>query len=178
MMAYKNFEKIMRNLTLFLLLSVVINAQSYKYPATPVRPVTDEYFGVKVTDNYRWLENQNDSEVQEWLKSQSDFTNSILDKIPNRQTIFNELKNNQTYTADAVFPVAKTADRYFYGKQLPNEQVQKLYYRTGLNGKEILLFDPEKYVEGKIFEFSSRVSSDGRKLLISLYEDGNGTWRS
>lgn len=153
-------------------MSVVINAQLYKYPTTPIRPVTDEYFGMKVTDNYRWLENQNDPEVQGWLKSQSDFTNTILVKLPNRQTIFNELKNNQTYTAPEFSHIAKTAGRYFYGKQLPNEQVRKLYYRTGLNGKEVLLFDPEKYVEGKIFEFSSRVSSDGRKLLISLYEAG------
>jgi prolyl oligopeptidase len=43
-------------------------------PATPKRPVSDTYFGKTVVDNYRWLEDMNSPEVQDWFKSQSDFT--------------------------------------------------------------------------------------------------------
>src|SRR5438874_11251139 len=35
-------------------------------PQTPQRPVTDEYFGIKVVDPYRWLENWDDPEVRAW----------------------------------------------------------------------------------------------------------------
>jgi hypothetical protein len=40
-------------------------------PATPKRPVTDEYQGVKVTDDYRWLENWDDPQVKQWSAAQN-----------------------------------------------------------------------------------------------------------
>jgi prolyl oligopeptidase len=40
-------------------------------PATPRRPVTEEYQGVKVTDDYRWLENWDDPEVKQWSAAQN-----------------------------------------------------------------------------------------------------------
>ena len=43
-------------------------------PATPKRPVTDEYQGVKVVDDYRWLENPSDSEVRQWSDAQNSRT--------------------------------------------------------------------------------------------------------
>jgi Prolyl oligopeptidase, N-terminal beta-propeller domain len=39
-------------------------------PAAAVKPVTEEYFGTKVTDPYRWLENLNEPDVQKWFKAQ------------------------------------------------------------------------------------------------------------
>ncbi|MBC7923192.1 MAG: hypothetical protein H7Z75_19100 [Ferruginibacter sp.] len=38
-------------------------ATSFAYPKTSERPVTDAYFGLTVTDNYRWLEAMNQPEA-------------------------------------------------------------------------------------------------------------------
>src|SRR5688572_326193 len=65
---------------------------SFNYPTTPIHPVSDTIFGKVVTDNYRWLENAGNSEVQAWLKEQSDFTNQWLDKIPGRNVLLDEYK--------------------------------------------------------------------------------------
>lgn len=50
---------------------LVIAAQNLKaqfsYPATKEIPVVDDYFGTKVTDNYRWLEDLKDPNVQNWF---------------------------------------------------------------------------------------------------------------
>jgi len=45
------------------------SAAPAKPPVAPVRPVTDDYYGTKIVDNYRYMENLKDPEVQEWMKA-------------------------------------------------------------------------------------------------------------
>ena len=56
-------------LTLSLLLAAPALAPAAP-PATPSRPVVNEYHGEKVTDPYQWLEKGEDPEVQVWSKAQ------------------------------------------------------------------------------------------------------------
>jgi protease II len=52
-------------------------------PKAPVHETEDEYFGTKIKDPYRWMENiKQDPEVQQWLKAQADFTRQTLDSMP------------------------------------------------------------------------------------------------
>ena len=53
-----------------------------KPPVAPVRPVTDDYFGTKVVDDYRYMEDLKDPEVQKWMKAQADYTRQTLDALP------------------------------------------------------------------------------------------------
>src|SRR5262249_61692470 len=55
------------------LLTVATFAQSPSIaapPETPKRPVTDEYQGVKVVDDYRWLEYWDEPQVKQWSAAQ------------------------------------------------------------------------------------------------------------
>jgi hypothetical protein len=54
-------------------------------PVAPVKPVTDDYYGTKVVDPYRYMENLKDPEVQTWMKAQNDYTRAVLESIPGRQ---------------------------------------------------------------------------------------------
>ncbi len=54
------------------------------YPATAKKPVVDEYFGTKVTDDYRWLEDGKDPAVASWTEAQNAFTRSRLDALADR----------------------------------------------------------------------------------------------
>src|SRR6185437_17014780 len=56
-------------------------------PVAPARPVTDTYFGTPVVDNYRYMENLKDPEVQAWMKAQDDFTRRALAAIPGRDAL-------------------------------------------------------------------------------------------
>lgn len=76
------------------------NAKGTTPPITQRIPVVDNYFGMKVTDNYRWLENMKDSSVVNWFKAQSNYTNSFLDKIPGRDSLVEAFKK-----LDALTPV-------------------------------------------------------------------------
>ena len=61
-------------------------------PATPKRPVTDEYHGVKVVDDYRWLEAASDPDVRQWSDAQNTRARAWLDRLPMRAEIASRLK--------------------------------------------------------------------------------------
>lgn len=61
-------------------------------PATPRRVVVDEYFGNKIEDPYRYMEDLKSTEVQNWFKAQNDYTRSVLARIPGRDALFNRIK--------------------------------------------------------------------------------------
>src|SRR5262245_26647908 len=60
---------------------------SAKYPQTEKKPVTDEYHGVKVVDEYRWLEESGTSAVKAWTEAQTAHTRAFLDALPDRAGI-------------------------------------------------------------------------------------------
>lgn len=61
------------------------------YPKTPIDPITNDYWGVSVTEEYRWLENGNDPAVKEWTAKQNALTRSVLDASANRPLVAAEL---------------------------------------------------------------------------------------
>ena len=157
-------------LLVFLLPAFLADAQP---PATKQIPVTDTYFGKQVVDNYRWLENMNDPEVQAWFKAQHDYTDSLLDKIPDRDSLLNDFRKLDALATAEISDITRKANRYFYKKTLPGEKVGKLYYRDGKNGKEILLYDPVVNSNGKTYSINYFVpSEDGKKLAFGISEGG------
>ena len=51
----------------------------------PARAANETFFGTEVPDPYRWLEDVKSPEVAAWMKSQSDYTTSLLARIPGLQ---------------------------------------------------------------------------------------------
>lgn len=160
--------------TTFALIVFIISQTTqaqYKYPATPERPVVDDYFGTKITDSYRWLEDMKSPEVQKWFKDQADYSNSIIKKIPGRDALFNRMKEIQALGGDTYGAVKQLGDNYYYTVNKKEESIDKLYYRKGLNGNEILLLDPSTYKKNATIT-NYTISPDKKKLAIALSEDG------
>ncbi len=151
------------------------------FPETKKTPTIDDYFDIKITDNYRWLENIDGPDVQNWFKTQGDYSKNILDKIPGRDVLLNEflrLDSMRTITISDIQRewVSKSdgAARYFYLKGLSGENVLKLFYREGQNGSETLLYDPMQYEPGKVYTIQYyKPSNDGRKIAFGLSEAGS-----
>ena len=49
--------------------------------------VVDDYFGTKVADPYRWLENDTSAETADWVKRENEVTQAYLADIPFRDSI-------------------------------------------------------------------------------------------
>lgn len=156
--------------------SFLFHAQKTNLP--PSVPATDEYFGVKISDDYRNLENLDDTNTINWMKSQTAYTNSILDQIPNKNYYLDkrlEFDKRQGYSLTNLKMASN--DKYFYLKKNDTEKVAKLYSREGLSGKEELLYDPSSYRnnEKTNHEFVINYinpSWDGSKVAISMAEKG------
>jgi prolyl oligopeptidase len=112
-------------------------------PSAPVRTVTDTYFGVTVSDPYRYMEDMKDSEVAAWMKAQADYTQSVLARIPQRATVLSEVEKFGDSATARVYGVQVNGDHIYYYKRLANESIPKLCVRKGIAGKERVMVDPE-----------------------------------
>ncbi len=130
-------------LSFLALLGCQTRMQETRPPLAAVQPVEDTYFGVKITDPYRYMENMKDSAVAAWFKAQSDYTRSLLDKIPGRQELIDKMTEIDQRKSTRAYSLQITDnDRYFYLKMTPDDQTGKLFWREGFEGAEKLLFDP------------------------------------
>src|SRR5262245_497715 len=69
----------------------VTKAASSLPPPAERRSVTDEYHGVRVADDYQWLENDKDPQVQAWSTAQNAYTRGVLNAITERKAIRDEV---------------------------------------------------------------------------------------
>jgi len=128
---------------LALLLSLAAFAQAAP-PIAAVRPVTDDYFGTRITDPYRWMEDMKSPEFQSWIKAQNDYTRSLIATIPGRQKLLGEI-SRYTNARTMVIDLLKYGGRYFYRKMDPDQDNYQLYMRDVKTGQERLLVDPSRF---------------------------------
>lgn len=156
-------------------LSFFAIAQKTKLPQS--KPIIDEYFGTKVVDEYRNLEDLEDSKTLDWMKSQTAYADSVLDLIPKKNYYLEkrlEFDKRQKYFVSDL-KIADN-DKYFYLKKNGDEKVSKVYYRNGFLGKEELLYDPSNYKNSEnghsfVIGYISP-SWDGNNIAISISEKG------
>lgn len=144
-----------------------------EYPLTKTVDSSDTYWGKIYMDPYRWLENVKAPEVIDWYKAQAEYTNSIISKIDNRDKLIERYRELDAVLPPKVEDRCYEGGRYFYKKANPGEKVAKLYYREGLNGQEVMLFDPANHIAGKTLSIQGiKPSYDGKKILVWYSENG------
>jgi len=126
--------------------SGILHADTPEHPpTTPVRPVTDNYFGREIVDPYRYLENLKDPAVQSWIKAQADYTASVLSLIPGREKLLARLHELNTSAIARVSGVNVLPGLVLlYERTLASENVARLFTRRGIHGEERLILDPTK----------------------------------
>jgi len=144
----------------FVLLTMKTMAQ-FKYPVTQKEDVTDDYFGTRVTDPYRWLEDDNAAATKAWVTAQNEVTNAYLSAIPYRAAIKNRLEALWNYPKFGA-PFKKGDHYYFYKNDgLQNQAV--LYRAKDLNSAPEVFIDP------------NTLSSEGIAALSGLSFTKDGT---
>jgi prolyl oligopeptidase len=169
----------MRNPIRFLLVFSAIGsglaAAQSKLPTTPIHEVTENYFGTKVRDPYRWLENTTDAQVVAWMKAQNDFTRATLANIPGRDQLMTRIKALDN-AGTVVSALQVWGGRYFYFKTEPGSDNRKLYVRDKQDAPDRLLVDTEKLTtaDGKHFSIDYfQPSLDGKYVAYGVSPGGS-----
>ncbi len=111
-------------------------------PVASVRPVTEDFFGVKVTDRYRWMEDAKDPEFRPWLLGQNDYARKTLAAIPGRDRLAADI--GKVSGALAIVSAIQTGGPYIFTQVRPaGANTYKLYVREGVSGQDRLLIDPD-----------------------------------
>ena len=146
-------------------------------PTAKVENVIDEYYGIKVEDPYRYMENLEGTEVQSWIKGQADYAAEVLGKISGRTTIFERLKELDAGKPFTTFSITRLEDgTIFYKKRSTGENLPKLYVRFSDSSEEKMLIDPEKMTSTDNQHFSIGYyspSPDGRYVAYGLAKGGS-----
>ncbi len=142
------------------------------YPQVKTVEHTDDYFGTKVADPYRWLEDMNSPETAAWVEAENKVTFGYLEQIPQRAAIksrLTELWNYERYT-----PPEKRGNRYFFTRNdgLQNQAV--VYSMDGLTSTPRLLLDPNKLsADGTVALSGHSYSDDGKFMAYGLATAGS-----
>ncbi|HCG8609034.1 prolyl oligopeptidase family serine peptidase [Vibrio parahaemolyticus] len=151
-----------------------VTPKAITYPITQKVDVVDDYFGTKVSDPYRWLEDDLSPETAEWVKAQNAVTFDYLSKIPYREQIEERITKLMDYEKQSQ-PFKEGKFTYFYKNDgLQNQDV--LYRQLGDGEAEIFL-DPNTFSEDGTTSLAGvSFSRDGSLVAYSISEGGSD-WR-
>lgn len=160
---------------LFILSIHQIQAQELKYPQTTKVDHVDEYFGVKVKDPYRWLEDSDTEEVRNWINAQNKVTFDYLAKIPYREKLEERLRKLWNY--EKLSAPNKYGDYYYFSKNdgLQNQSV--MYRSQSVGGEAEIFLDPNKFSEDGTISLSGLSFTKDGSLLAYSISKGGSDWR-
>ena len=143
-----------------------------KYPAARVSGQVDDYFGVKVADPYRWMEDVDSAEVKTWVDGENAVTQAFLADVPARAKIHARLLELNSF--ERISAPARAGGRYFYAKNTGLQNQAVVYWQEGPAGEPQVLLDPNTLAaDGTVSLGASSVSEDGKLWAYSLQEAGS-----
>ena len=144
------------------LATTAVTAQGLQYPKAAKDGTVDEYFGTKVADPYRWLENDTSAQTAAWVEAENKVTNAYLAKIPFRGKLLKRMTELSNYERISA-PRKRHGKWYFFKNDgLQNQSV--MYVMDKLGGEPRVFLDPNK------------LSTDGTVALKGVYFSHNGKY--
>lgn len=134
--------------------------------------VVDDYFGTRVADPYRWLEDDNSAETKAWVEAQNKVTFGYLATLPGRDSIksrLTQLYNYERYTAPF-----KKGGRYYFFKNDGMQNQSVLYVQDSLSAQPRVLIDPNTLSQdGTVALGVTAPSKDGKYFAYQTNASGS-----
>ncbi len=131
--------------------------QALKYPPPPRSDVADDYFGTRVADPFRPLEDMGAAETLAWVRAENAVTDAYLGAIPERQRFRARLQ--QLVTSDLAVAPQHLGNLFVYLRRRAGQSQPALYAQKSLGDTGVVLVDP------------NALSPDGR-VSVPVYSQG------
>ena len=145
-------------------------------PPAPVRPVTDTYHGVTVTDPYRWLENGDAPAVGAWSAAENARTRAYLDRLPVRGALASRLASAASHTSPSYRDLVAAGGTLFaLTVQPPRQQPMVAALSTDADPRTArIVVDPNTLDPSGQTAIDWFVPSpDGKLVAVSLSRNGS-----
>ena len=140
-------------------------------PAVESKPVVDKYFGVKITDDYRWLEDAKSPETRAFIDAENAYTERYLKSLRARPDAIDDLTALEQ-VSHWTMPTQR-GDNYYFMKRLSDEGQDSIYVRHGWSGKDERLIDPAVLTRDPNTSVElADVSRDGSLLAYHVRQGG------
>jgi len=146
---------------------------NFDYPKPWKSDTVDSYFGIKIPDPYRWLEEINSPKTLDWIRKQA----AVTDKYENgKRSLENGIYEKLLqYSFTEFKPLIKRGKFYFQFSVYDIEKPPTLFYQKGINGISTVIIDPENFKVNKTDVVTIRdfaVSGDSRFIAVSFSKSG------
>lgn len=152
------------------------SSPALSYPATKKGDVVDDYFGTKVADPYRWMEDLDSADVAGWVAAENKVTFDYLARLPRRGRFNQRITELWNYPKVSI-PV-REGGRYFYQKNSGLERQSPLYVRPSLTAAPALVLDPNVLSPDGSMSLAQWMPSPDGKMLAYALSEGGADWET
>jgi prolyl oligopeptidase len=146
------------------------------YPAAEAGPQVDTYHGVEIADPYRWMENPQSEQIQQWVAAQNDLASPYLESLPSRAAFAERLAELINYERFGV--PGQRAGRYIYTHNTGLQDQDTIWMTDDPLERGVMLLDPNRFsADGTVSISTGQLSPDGNLLAYSV-SAGGSDWRS
>ena len=154
------------------------------YPAPPDTrrdPVGDTLHGVAITDDYRWLEEQDSPGTRAWIAEQNAYAERIVGDTPLRRALATRLRDLMNVQG-ALLP-RRAGDFEYFTFRAPDREVAAIYRRPAPgapqrdpvdpNGDFEVVIDPlDIHPDGTTSVSIRDFSPDGNLMMYAIRDSG------
>jgi prolyl oligopeptidase len=140
-------------------------------PAVEAVPVADDYFGAKIPDSYRWLEDAKSTQTRAFLDAENAYTSRYLKQARIRPQLVDDLDALE-HVSRWSMPIERAGNLFFL-KRLAGEEQASIYIRRGWTAKDERLIDPAALSRDPNTSVNlADVSRDGTLLAYEVRQGG------
>jgi prolyl oligopeptidase len=133
-----------------------------EYPPSPRGDVVDDYFGTRVADAYRWLEDVDSADTRDWVTAQNALSLPRLAALPERGKLRARLE--ALWNHERFGLVEKVAGHYFH---LRND---------GLQNQSVLVVQDDAHAQPRVLLDPNLLAADGTVALTQYELSPDARW--
>jgi prolyl oligopeptidase len=144
------------------------------YPRPRKGDTVENYFGTKVADPYRWMEDLNAAAVKQWVDAENAITFKYLEALPQREALKKRITELWNYPK--VTGPRYEGRQWFYTRNSGLQRQSVVFRRETLDGSETVALDPNSLSPDGSIALSGFVPAPDAQHFVYGQSEGGSDW--